>query len=92
MTWWLAFRDPILAQLEDRVAAQNLDVQTATARLFQSRAQLGTAAAAGLPTLNGQGSVYRQQFSKNGTIGLLSNSLGGVTGRVAAAPAPPAAT
>lgn len=80
VTWWLAFRDPILAQLEDRVAAQNLDVQTATARLFQSRAQLGTAAAAGLPTLNGQGSVYRQQFSKNGTIGLLSNSLGGVTG------------
>ncbi len=87
MTWWLAFRDPILAQLEDRVAAQNLDVQTATARLFQSRAQLGTAAAAGLPTLNGQGSVYRQQFSKNGTIGLLSTPS--AASRVAAAPAPP---
>ncbi len=78
--WWLAFRDPILASLEERVAAQNLDVQTATARLFQSRAQLGSAAAAGLPTLTGQGSAYRQQFSKNGTIGLLSNSLGGLTG------------
>jgi len=80
VAWWLAFRDPVLAALEDRVAAQNLDVQTATARLFQSRAQLGTAAAAGLPTLNGQGSAYREQFSKNGTIGLLSNSLGGLTG------------
>lgn len=80
VAWWLAFRDPVLAQLEDRVAVQNLDVQTATARLFESRAQLGTAAAAGLPTLNGQGSAYRQQFSKNGTIGLLSNSLGGLTG------------
>lgn len=78
VAWWLAFRDPILAQLEDRAAAQNLDVKTATARLFESRAQLGTAAAAGLPTLNGQGSAYRQQFSKNGTIGLLSNSLGGL--------------
>jgi NodT family efflux transporter outer membrane factor (OMF) lipoprotein len=80
VAWWLAFRDPILAQLEDRVASQNLDVQTATARLFESRAQLGTAAAAGLPMLNGQGNAYRQQFSKNGTIGLLSSSLGGASG------------
>ena len=80
VAWWLAFRDPVLAQLEDRLASQNLDVQTATARLFQSRSQLNTAAATGLPTLNGQGSAYRQQFSKNGTIGLLSNSLGGLTG------------
>jgi NodT family efflux transporter outer membrane factor (OMF) lipoprotein len=80
VAWWQAFRDPVLSQLEDRVAAQNLDVQTATARLFESRAQLGSAAAAGLPTLNGQGSAYRQQFSKNGTIGLLSNSLGSLGG------------
>ena len=80
VAWWQAFRDPILSGLEERVAAQNLDVQTATARLFQSRSQLNTAAAAGLPTLNGQGNAYRQQFSKNGTIGLLSNSLGGLTG------------
>ena len=80
VAWWQAFRDPVLSQLEDRLAAQNLDVQTATARLFQSRSQLNTAAAAGLPTLNGQGNAYRQQFSKNGTIGLLSNSLGGLTG------------
>ena len=80
VAWWRAFRDPVLSQLEDRVAAQNLDVQTATARLFESRAQLGTAAAAGLPTLNGQGSAYRQQYGKNGTIGLLSNSLGSLTG------------
>ncbi|TXN15844.1 RND transporter, partial [Methylobacterium sp. WL122] len=47
VAWWQAFRDPVLSQLEDRVAAQNLDVQTATARLFESRAQLGSAAAAG---------------------------------------------
>ncbi len=78
--WWRAFRDPILDGLEGRIAAQNLDVQTAGARLLQSRAQLGTSAAAALPTLSGQGSAYRQQFSKNGTIGLLSNSLGGTTG------------
>ncbi len=80
VAWWRAFRDPVLSQLEDRLAAQNLDVQTATARLFQSRSQINTAAAAGLPTLNGQGNAYRMQYSKNGTIGLLSNSLGGATG------------
>ncbi|MCJ2014049.1 efflux transporter outer membrane subunit [Methylobacterium sp. J-076] len=78
--WWRAFRDPILDGLEARIAAENLDVQTASARLLQSRAQLGTSAAAALPTLSGQGSAYRQQYSKNGTIGLLSNSLGGLTG------------
>ncbi|MGE8131734.1 efflux transporter outer membrane subunit [Methylobacterium sp. NPDC080182] len=80
VAWWRAFRDPVLSQLEDRLATQNLDVQTATARLFQSRSQLNTAAAAGLPTLNGQGNAYRMQYSKNGTIGLLSNSLSGLTG------------
>ncbi|GJD29513.1 putative efflux pump outer membrane protein TtgC [Methylobacterium adhaesivum] len=80
VAWWQAFRDPVLSQLEDRLAAQNLDVQTATARLFQSRSQLNTAAAAGLPTLSGQGNAYRMQYSKNGTIGLLSNSLVGATG------------
>jgi NodT family efflux transporter outer membrane factor (OMF) lipoprotein len=80
VAWWQAFRDPVLSQLEDRLAAQNLDVQTATARLFQSRSQLNTAAAAGLPTLSGQGNAYRMQYSKNGTIGLLSNSLAGATG------------
>ena len=85
VAWWRAFRDPVLSQLENRIASQNLDVQTATARLFESRAQLGTAAAAGLPTLNGQGSAYRQQFSKNGTIGLLGNSLGGLGGGGASA-------
>ncbi|MGC5777316.1 efflux transporter outer membrane subunit [Methylobacterium sp. NFXW15] len=78
--WWRAFRDPVLNGLEARIAAENLDVQTAGARLLQSRAQLGTSAAAALPTLSGTGSAYRQQFSKNGTIGLLSGSLGGLTG------------
>lgn len=78
--WWRAFRDPVLEGLEARVADQNLDVQTATARLMESRAQLGTANAASLPTLQGQASALRQQYSKNGTIGLLSNTLGGATG------------
>lgn len=77
VAWWRAFRDPLLEQLVERLASQNLDVQTATARLFQSRAQLGTTAAAAYPTLNGQGNVYRQQYSKNGVISLATNGPGG---------------
>ena len=76
--WWKAFHDPILTRLEARVAEQNLDVQTATLRLQESRAQLGTAAAAALPTVNGANSIYREQFSQNGIISLIPSSvLGG---------------
>ena len=69
--WWRVFRDPVLARLEARVATQNLDVQTASARLTESRAQLGTAAAAALPQVNGASSAYRQQYSQNGLISLV---------------------
>ena len=77
--WWKAFHDPILMRLEARVAEQNLDVQTATLRLQESRAQLGTAAAAALPTVNGANSIYREQFSQNGLISLVPSSVLGGT-------------
>ena len=78
--WWRVFHDPILSRLEARVAEQNLDVQTATLRLQESRAQLGTAAAAALPTVNGTNTLYRQQFSQNGLISLVpAGALGGGT-------------
>jgi NodT family efflux transporter outer membrane factor (OMF) lipoprotein len=73
--WWRVFHDPILTQLEARVAGQNLDVQTASLRLRESRAELGTAAAAALPTVNGQSSAYRQQYSQNGVISLIPSSV-----------------
>ena len=80
--WWKAFRDPILTRLEARVAEQNLDVQTAALRLRESRAELGTAAAAALPTVNGASSAYRQQYSQNGIISLIPSSVlsGGSSG------------
>ena len=80
--WWRVFRDPILTKLEARVAEQNLDVQTASLRLQESRAQLGTAAAAALPTVNGQSSAYRQQYSANGIVSLIPSSVfgGGASG------------
>lgn len=83
--WWRVFRDPILSRLEAKVATQNLDVQTATARLTESRAQLGSAAAAALPQVSGTNTIYRQQYSQNGLVslippGVLSGGNGGSSG------------
>jgi hypothetical protein len=35
--WWMAFRDPILTSLAGRIAAANLDVNSATLKLAESR-------------------------------------------------------
>ena len=47
--WWKLFNDPVLTELEHRVAGENLDVQVATVRIAESRAQLGVAGAAQFP-------------------------------------------
>ena len=79
--WWRVFHDPLLTQLEARVAEQNFDVQTASVRLTESRAQLGTAAAAALPSVSGSNKLFRQQFSQNGVISLIpGNALSGASG------------
>jgi NodT family efflux transporter outer membrane factor (OMF) lipoprotein len=69
--WWSLFKDPILTGLERRVADENLDVQVATVRIAESRAQLGVAGAAQFPTLNANGSYTRQKASD---VGVFSNS------------------
>ncbi|VVB47977.1 hypothetical protein RHAL1_03086 [Beijerinckiaceae bacterium RH AL1] len=69
--WWHTFRDAELSRLEARVADQNLDVKTATLRLAESRAQRAQTAAAELPTVSGNASDYREQFSKNGLFALI---------------------
>jgi len=74
-TWWAVFHDPILTDLERRVAAENLDVQTATIRLAESRFQRGVAAAAEFPSVNGDAKYQRELYSKNGVISLLSGLL-----------------
>ncbi len=68
--WWAAFRDPILTSLAGRVAAANLDVNSATLKLAESRAQLGVVASAALPAINGDASYQRQLFSENGLVSL----------------------
>ena len=74
--WWNVFQDPELTALEHRVAGENLDVQVATARLEESRAQLGIAGAAQFPTLNANGSYERQKASNIGEFANAPNPLG----------------
>ncbi|MGH6834916.1 MAG: efflux transporter outer membrane subunit [Methylocella sp.] len=68
--WWTAFRDPTLTSLAARVATANLDVNSATLRRAESRAQLGVTAAAAVPAINGDASYQRQLFSENGLVSL----------------------
>jgi NodT family efflux transporter outer membrane factor (OMF) lipoprotein len=83
-TWWRVFRDPVLTNLEQRVATANLDVQTATLRLAESRFQRGVAAAALLPSINGDAKYTREQYSQNGIVSLLSPLLGPSGGNLGA--------
>jgi NodT family efflux transporter outer membrane factor (OMF) lipoprotein len=74
--WWNLFNDPVLTELERRVAGENLDVQVATVRIAESRAQLGVAGAAQFPALNGNGSYTRQKASDVGVFSNAPNPLG----------------
>ncbi|SDT14020.1 efflux transporter outer membrane subunit [Bradyrhizobium canariense] len=74
--WWRVFRDPVLMKLEGQVAAANLDVQTATLRLAESRFQRGVAAAALFPSLNGDAKYNRELYSQNGIVSLIAPLAG----------------
>lgn len=66
--WWLLFEDPVLASLQDRAAAGNLDLQMAAERIEQSRAQLGIAASELLPSLDAGARYAREGLSENGKL------------------------
>jgi NodT family efflux transporter outer membrane factor (OMF) lipoprotein len=73
--WWAVFRDPILTDLERRVADANLDARTARIRLAQSRFQRGVTAAAQFPSINGDAKYTRELYSQNGIVSLVSGLL-----------------
>ena len=81
VAWWNVFHDPHLSALEQQVAASNFDVQTATARLAQSRAQLGITRAAEFPNVGGNASYTREKSSSVGVFSSLApnSSTGNVT-------------
>jgi len=78
--WWTRFNDPALTSLVRRIAAGNLDVRAATARLAQSRAQRGITAADQFPQLNGNASYTRERQSRQGVISIFGGSGGAGTG------------
>jgi multidrug efflux system outer membrane protein len=64
-SWWSGFGDPELSELVNRALAQNLDVETAAARIREARAREAVAGASGLPEVDAQGSVTRQRISEH---------------------------
>ena len=58
--WWKNFNDPVLTQLIDRAAANNLDLQLAETRITEARASVSSATAALLPTGDFKGTATRE--------------------------------
>ena len=67
--WWQQLGDPVLDGLVERAAQQGLDLREALARLRESRALHGVAAAERLPTVNTDASYQRRGESDNTPIG-----------------------
>ena len=76
IAWWKGFRDDQLSSLVERLASQNLDLQTAAERVIQSMAQRQVAASAGLPHIEGQSSSTYNGASPNGTLSLFTPAPG----------------
>lgn len=64
--WWLAFNDATLDALQRRAFDASPDLQTATLRFAQARAQRSTVAAQRGPEVNASGSATRQRQSESG--------------------------
>jgi multidrug efflux system outer membrane protein len=64
--WWKAFNDPLLDKLVDEAFANNRDIARAMARIDESRAALGIARAAQMPTVSGSFGSARERASLNG--------------------------
>jgi NodT family efflux transporter outer membrane factor (OMF) lipoprotein len=78
-SWWQEFQDPELERLEQRVAAQNLDVQTASIRLTESRLQARIIGAGLWPTLDANASYEREKASQQGLLSLFGGGGAGTT-------------
>jgi NodT family efflux transporter outer membrane factor (OMF) lipoprotein len=64
-SWWRRFGDPELDKLVNRALAQNLDVETAAARIREARAREAVAGTAGLPEVNASDSASRERISEH---------------------------
>ena len=64
-SWWSGFGDPKLDELVNRAVAQNLDVETAAARIREARAEERVAGAAAAPQVSANASVTEQRISEH---------------------------
>lgn len=72
--WWSGFNDPQLSRLVTLALTQNLDIAQARARVAQSRAGLGTATAAMLPSGAIEGQAGRAYQSVETPLGQVLNA------------------
>src|SRR5438067_4551096 len=82
-SWWHGFGDAELDRLVNRAVAQNLDVETAAARIREARARERVAGAAALPQVDAQASTARQRISEHAIPvppGAGGSTGGGTTG------------
>lgn len=63
--WWLAFGDPELTQLENRLTSGNLQIQTALQNYLSAAASVRQARADYYPTLSAGPTISRQRLSLN---------------------------
>lgn len=75
--WWAAFNDPLLERFVALAQEQNLDIAQAAARVAQSRAGLGAANAALLPSGQIAGEAARAYRSVETPLGQILNSAPG---------------
>ena len=66
--WWQQFHDPQLDALEDTAAGGNLDLKAAYLRIVESRVQVQSARAQGLPSLNASASYNREELGLAGIV------------------------
>ncbi|HEY5803611.1 MAG TPA: efflux transporter outer membrane subunit [Lysobacter sp.] len=69
--WWTLFNDALLSDLQLRAQSTNLDLQTASARIEQSRAQLGIASSSLMPSVAAGASYSREALSEHGKLAAL---------------------
>lgn len=77
--WWQVFGDPVLDELEARVARHNQSLAAQLAAYDQARAAIAQAQAAYFPTLSAGASATRSKFARSSTSvavpGVIRNSL-----------------
>jgi NodT family efflux transporter outer membrane factor (OMF) lipoprotein len=70
--WWRTFRDPQLDVLVGRALAENLDLQRATSRVRQARAERAALAGGLFPRLDANGTYSHARQSANGVTSAFS--------------------